>query len=68
LLQTQAWDPQYVGAIDILFNMHTKLITVPFVLGNPCSFLLDGSSCGKIDSLWKLPVRKKMKIVAGKME
>jgi hypothetical protein len=39
-----------------------------FFLGNPCSFLLDGSSCGKIDSSQKLPVRKKTKNVAGKME
>jgi hypothetical protein len=35
---------------------------------DPCSFLLDESSCGKIDSFRKLPVRKKMKNVAGKME
>jgi hypothetical protein len=52
----------------MLFNMHTKLITMLFFLGNPCSFLLDGSSCGKIDSSQKLPVRKKTKNVAGKME
>jgi hypothetical protein len=35
---------------------------------DPCSFLLDESSCGEIDSFQKLPVRKKMKNVAGKME
>ena len=52
----------------MLFNMHTKLITMPFFLGNPCSFILDGSSYGKIDSSHKLPVRKKTKNVAGKME
>jgi hypothetical protein len=28
---------------------------------DPCSFLLDESSCGKIDSFQKLPVRKKTK-------
>jgi len=39
-----------------------------FFLGNPCIFLLDGSSCGKIDSSQKLLVRKNMKNVAGKME
>jgi hypothetical protein len=49
----------------MLFNMHTKLITMPLFLGSPCSFLLDGSSCGKIDSSQKLHVRKKMKNVAG---
>jgi hypothetical protein len=35
---------------------------------HPCSFLLDESSCGEIDSFQKLPVRKKTKNVAGKME
>ena len=35
---------------------------------DPCNFLLDESSCGKIDSFHKLPVRKKMKNIVGKME
>jgi hypothetical protein len=35
---------------------------------DPCSFLLDESSCGEIDSFQKLPARKKTKNVAGKME
>jgi len=52
----------------MLFNMHTKLITMPFFLGNPFTFLLDGSSCGKIDSSQKLWVRKNIENVAGKME
>jgi len=33
-----------------------------------CSFLLNESSYGKIDSFQKLLVRKKMKNFAGKME
>jgi hypothetical protein len=52
----------------MLFDMHTKLITMPFCLGNPCNFLLDGSSYGKIDSSRKIPVRKNMENVAGKIE
>jgi hypothetical protein len=35
---------------------------------DPHSFLLDESSCAEIDSFQKLPVRKKRKNVAGKME
>jgi hypothetical protein len=35
---------------------------------HPCSFLLDESSYGEIDSFQKILVRKKMKNVAGKME
>jgi hypothetical protein len=34
----------------------------------PCNFLLDESYYGKIDSFHKLPVRKKTKNIAGKME
>jgi len=35
---------------------------------DPCSFLLDESSRGEIDSFQKLPVRKKTKNVTRKME
>jgi hypothetical protein len=35
---------------------------------DPRSFLLHESSCAGIDSFQKLPMRKKMKNVAGKME
>jgi hypothetical protein len=35
---------------------------------DPRSFLLDESSCAEIDSFQKLPMRKKTKNVAGKME
>jgi hypothetical protein len=52
----------------MLFNMHTKLITMFFFVGNPCILLLDGSSYGKVDSSQKLQVRKKTKNIAGKME
>ena len=33
-----------------------------------CSFLLDESSCAEIDIFHKLPSRKKMKMVAGRVE
>jgi hypothetical protein len=35
---------------------------------DPHSFFLDESSCAKIDSFQKLPVRKKRKNFVGKME
>ena len=34
----------------------------------PHSFLFDESFCDEIDSFQKLPVRKKMKKIVGKME
>jgi hypothetical protein len=51
--------------IERIFHKHRHRIRS---MQDPCSFLLDESSCVEIDSFHKLLVRKKTKNVIGQME